>query len=121
MYDIVLTGGRVVDPGQGIDPVTDVAFKDGRVAAVGDGLVTMSKFLSLGASLSDVIAAGTNRAAAAVGRPDLGTLKPGSPGDAVVLRHIEGEFEYLDSLGQSYIGEQKLEPEAMILNGGWWE
>ena len=38
MYDIVLTGGRVVDPGQGLDAVTDVAFKDGLVAAVGDGL-----------------------------------------------------------------------------------
>lgn len=37
-YDLVLTGGRVVDPGKGVDRVTDVAFKDGKVAAVGDGL-----------------------------------------------------------------------------------
>ncbi|WP_027132874.1 amidohydrolase/deacetylase family metallohydrolase [Geminicoccus roseus] len=37
-YDLVLTGGQVVDPGQGIDRVTDVAFAGGKVAAVGDGL-----------------------------------------------------------------------------------
>lgn len=105
--------------------VPDVMSSDVHVNSIDgpafDVLVTMSKFLSLGASLSDVIAAGTSRAAAAVGRPELGTLKPGSPGDAVVLRHEEGEFEYLDSLNQTYIGEQKLEPEVMILNGDWWE
>jgi dihydroorotase len=38
MYDIVLTGGRVVDPSQGLDAVTDVAFAGGKVAAVGKGL-----------------------------------------------------------------------------------
>ena len=37
-YDLILTGGRVVDPSQNIDRVTDVAFTDGKVAKVGDGL-----------------------------------------------------------------------------------
>lgn len=104
--------------------VPDVMSSDVHVNSIDgpafDVLVTMSKFLSLGASLSDVIAAGTSTAAAAVGRPDLGTLKPGSPGDAVVLRHEEGAFEYLDSLGNTYTGDQKLEPEVMIVNGTWW-
>ena len=36
--DLVLTGGRVIDPSTGIDRLTDVAFANGRVAAVGDGL-----------------------------------------------------------------------------------
>jgi len=31
--DLILEGGRVVDPGRGIDAVGDVAFSDGRVAA----------------------------------------------------------------------------------------
>jgi len=35
MFDLVLKGGRIIDPAQGIDAVGDVAFKDGRVAAVG--------------------------------------------------------------------------------------
>ncbi|MBM3596569.1 MAG: amidohydrolase/deacetylase family metallohydrolase [Alphaproteobacteria bacterium] len=38
MYDLVLTGGRVIDPAQNLDRVTDVAFADGKVAAVGAGL-----------------------------------------------------------------------------------
>jgi len=38
-YDLVLQGGRVIDPATGTDRITDVAFAGGRVAAVGDGLV----------------------------------------------------------------------------------
>ncbi len=37
-YDLVLRGGRVIDPGAGLDETTDVAFAGGRVAAVGPGL-----------------------------------------------------------------------------------
>ena len=38
MNDLVLKGGRVVDPSQGLDKVTDIAFANGKVAAIGDGL-----------------------------------------------------------------------------------
>ena len=38
MNDLVLKGGRVVDPSQGLDKVTDIAFTGGKVAAIGDGL-----------------------------------------------------------------------------------
>ena len=38
MHDLVLRGGRVIDPGTGRDEVADVAFAGGRVAAVGAGL-----------------------------------------------------------------------------------
>ena len=37
-FDLVISGGRVIDPSQSIDRVTDVAFKAGKVAAIGDGL-----------------------------------------------------------------------------------
>src|SRR5262245_50248409 len=33
-YDIVITGGRVIDPSLRIDGVRDVAIADGRIAAV---------------------------------------------------------------------------------------
>ena len=36
--DLVLTGGRVIDPAQGLDRVTDLGFAAGLVAALGDGL-----------------------------------------------------------------------------------
>lgn len=34
MYDLLLAGGRVVDPHQGLDQLADVAFRDGRVAEI---------------------------------------------------------------------------------------
>ena len=37
-YDLVLRGGRVIDPAQGVDGLLDVAVRDGRVAAVGEAL-----------------------------------------------------------------------------------
>ncbi len=37
-WDLLLKGGRVIDPKNGVDRVADVAVKDGRVAAIGAGL-----------------------------------------------------------------------------------
>ena len=37
-FDLVLRGGRVIDPSQGIDAVTDVGFRDGRAAGLGTDL-----------------------------------------------------------------------------------
>ncbi len=37
-YDLILKGGRVLDPAQSLDEVADVAFASGKVAAVGPGL-----------------------------------------------------------------------------------
>ncbi len=37
-HDLVLTGGRVIDPASGTDATLDVAFEGGKVAAVGQGL-----------------------------------------------------------------------------------
>src|SRR6266702_258034 len=37
-FDLIVRGGRVVDPSQKLDAVTDVAFAGGKVAAVGSGL-----------------------------------------------------------------------------------
>lgn len=34
MYDLILKGGRVIDPSQNIDAILDVAFADGKVAEV---------------------------------------------------------------------------------------
>ncbi len=37
-YDLILRGGRLLDPGTGRDETTDVAFTGGKVAAIGSGL-----------------------------------------------------------------------------------
>jgi dihydroorotase len=41
-YDLILKGGRVIDPSQAIDRVADVAFADGKVAKIGDNLAADS-------------------------------------------------------------------------------
>ena len=33
---ILIRGGRILDPGRGVDSVGDVLVKDGRIAAVGE-------------------------------------------------------------------------------------
>ena len=41
-YDLLLRGGRVIDPGQEIDGLFDVAIKDGKIAAVTANIVPSS-------------------------------------------------------------------------------
>ena len=38
MLDLILKGGRIIDPANGRDEVADIGFGDGRVAALGSGL-----------------------------------------------------------------------------------
>ncbi len=37
-FDLILRGGRVIDPAQGLDGIMDVAVSDGRIAAIGNAL-----------------------------------------------------------------------------------
>jgi len=105
--------------------VPDVLSSDVHVNSIDgpafDVLVTMSKFLSLGVPMMDVVRSATESPAKAIGRPELGSLRPGSPGDAVVLRHEEGSFDYQDSLGQTFNGGQRLYPDGIVIGGAWWE
>jgi len=41
-YDLIIKGGRVIDPSAGINAIRDVAIADGRIAAVGAGLAADS-------------------------------------------------------------------------------
>ena len=36
MFDLILRGGHLVDPSQGIDARRDVAFSGGKVVAIGE-------------------------------------------------------------------------------------
>ena len=85
-----------------------------------DQLVTMSKFLSLGMELVDVIRASTSAPAAALGRSDIGRLESGAAGDAAVLDLVEGNFEYRDVLGEARSGRWRLEARGLVVAGRWW-
>ena len=85
-----------------------------------DLLHTLSKFLAMGVALPQVIRAATSAPAAAVNRPELGSLKPGSAGDATLISIEEGEFTYHDVLAEPLKGSKKLEARGVVIGGKWW-
>ncbi len=85
-----------------------------------DQVTTMSKFLCLGMSLDEVIAASTLNAGMMLQRPEYGSLKPGSLGDATILTVREGRFDYVDVVGEHLIGDRKIVSEGVVLKGKWW-
>jgi len=85
-----------------------------------DQVTTMSKFLCLGVGLSDVIATSTVNAAMALKRPELGSLKPGSVGDATILSVDEGRFNYVDVVGEELVGDRKINSRGVVIGGRWW-
>ena len=85
-----------------------------------DQATTLSKFLCLGMELPAVIAASTVNAATAMKRPELGTLKVGSPGDATVLSLREGSFDYVDVVGETLTGDRRLLAEGTVVAGRWF-
>jgi dihydroorotase len=85
-----------------------------------DQVTTMSKFLCLGMELADVIAASTANAAFALQRMELGSLKPGSTGDATILSVNEGQFDYVDVVGERLTGDRRILAEGVVIGGRWW-
>lgn len=85
-----------------------------------DQATTLSKFLHLGMPLSDVIRATTVSAAAAIRRPDLGTLRPGSAGDATIFSLESGRHEFVDSVGDTMTGTERIAIAGIVLGGRYW-
>jgi dihydroorotase len=85
-----------------------------------DQVTTMSKFLCMGMPLSDVVAASTVNAAMALRRPELGSLKPGSVGDATLISIQDGKFDYVDVVGEHLTGDRKIVSEGVVIGGRWW-
>ena len=82
-----------------------------------DQATTLSKFLALGAPLSEVIRATTSAPAAAIRRPDLGTLREGAIGDATIFTLEQGKHTYTDSTGQSLVSDKRIAVSGTILGG----
>jgi dihydroorotase len=85
-----------------------------------DQVTTLSKFLCLGMELPEVIRATTVNAAMALKRHELGSLKPGSAGDATILSVREGKFDYVDVVGEHMAGDRKIVSEGVVIGGRWW-
>lgn len=85
-----------------------------------DQVTTMSKFLCMGMPLTEVIKQSTVNAAMALKRPELGSLKPGSVGDATILSVRDGEFDYEDVVGEHMTGSKRIVADATVIGGKWW-
>ncbi len=84
-----------------------------------DLLVCMSKLLVLGMPLVEVIRSVTERPARAIGRSDLGALSVGSIGDAALLSLKPGRVGYVDSVGQTLTGNERLVSRGIVFGGEW--
>jgi dihydroorotase len=82
---------------------------------------TMSKFLHLGMGLRDVISKSTWAPARAIGRRDLGTLRPGAAADVLVFEIETGEFALEDTHLRVEKAERRLRPLLVIKNGKRFE
>lgn len=85
-----------------------------------DQVTTLSKFLCMGMPLAEVIAASTVNAAMALRRPELGSLRIGSVGDATLISIREGRFDYVDVVGEHLTGDRKVFSEGVVIGGCWW-
>jgi len=78
----------------------------------------MSKFLSLGFTLEQVVAMATINAARAIDRtPGLGTLQVGAPGDVTVLEVVEEPVEFVDTRNNERTGTRFLRPVQTVTGG----
>ena len=85
-----------------------------------DLLHTLGKFHALGMSLPEVVACATVHAARAIRRPEIGTLKPGSLGEASIFEVITEPTEYRDVLGEVIHSDHGFAARGLVLDGRWW-
>ncbi|MDO8945163.1 MAG: amidohydrolase/deacetylase family metallohydrolase [Desulfobacterales bacterium] len=80
-------------------------------------LNTMSKFLSMGMPLAEVIRRSTFEPARVIRRPELGTLSIGAEADVAVFREMQGTFGFADCGKAKMIGNKKLECQLTLRAG----
>lgn len=104
---------------QGLKP--DVISTDLHTGSMNGGMKNinnvMSKFLNMGLSIQEVIAATTSQPAKYIQRKDLGHLSVGGLADVTLLNIRKGDFGFIDTRGKRMKGNQKLECELTLKDG----
>jgi dihydroorotase len=78
----------------------------------------MSKFLSLGMPLEEVVARATSEPGRIIGKvPGLGTLAVGAPADLAIFDLIDGPVEFVDTRNNKRAGTRKLVPVLTVKAG----
>ena len=84
-----------------------------------DLVTTLSQFYSLGMLLIEVVSASTQNAAEILTKPNLGSLKVGTVGDATILKIKDGSFEYEYGEKNKLDGDKKILADGLVVNGKW--
>ena len=104
---------------QGLKP--DVISTDLHTGSMNGGMKNinnvMSKFLNMGLSIQEIIAATTSKPAKFIQRKDLGHLSVGGLADVTLINIRNGNFGFIDTRGKRMKGNQKLECELTIKDG----
>ena len=82
-----------------------------------DMMNVMSKFLTMGMSLKEVVKASTWSPAKAIKREELGHLSHGAIADLVVFSLRDGKFGFYETAGYKMTGNKKFECEMTIKGG----
>src|SRR6201991_1852704 len=78
----------------------------------------MSKFIAMGSSLEQVVAAATSTPAKIINRaPKIGTLQLGAPGDVAIMELAEGPVTFVDTRNNKRDGKLLLKPVQTVVNG----
>ena len=82
-----------------------------------DMLNVMSKFMTMGLTLQEVVADATWHPAREIKQDQLGNLSVGSPADVAVLSEEHGKFGYVDMDNVKMMGDTRLVCEMTVRNG----
>ena len=99
------------------DTISTDLHKDSRMLPNATMPITMSKFLSLGMPLQEVVYRSTRRPAEVIRHPQLGHLSVGAEADLAAFALHEGDFAFVDSGRARMRGQQKLECELTLRAG----
>ncbi|UWU73330.1 amidohydrolase/deacetylase family metallohydrolase [Bradyrhizobium huanghuaihaiense] len=78
----------------------------------------MSKFMTLGFTLEQVVAMATTAPAKIISRaPKIGTLQVGAPADVAIMELVEGPVSFVDTRNNKRDGKAQLKPIQTVING----
>src|SRR6195952_5389464 len=78
----------------------------------------MSKFMTMGFTLEQVVAMATTAPAKIINKaPKIGTLQIGAPGDVAIMELVEGPVTFVDTRNNKRDGKALLKPVQTVING----
>lgn len=109
---------KLLDQGFPPDTISTDLTRFSATELVIDLPTVMTKCLTLGMSLSQVVDLSTRRPAEILGKSDLiGSLRPGMAADVAVLAWEEGEFPLRDGSGDTRVAQRRLAPYLTVKAG----